>query len=94
MIDRNQVNEIIKRFEDRGDIRGVIITDPSGLPLDSSLDSDTTEAVAAHVTSLLGKGSKIVDSLKEGKLKFIRLETGKGEIMVALEENLILIVLK
>jgi len=55
---------------------------------------DLTESVSAYITSLIGKSKQVVDALKEGALKFIRLETSKGEIMIALEETLILIILK
>ncbi|MGB5912455.1 MAG: roadblock/LC7 domain-containing protein [Promethearchaeia archaeon] len=94
MINRNEVKAIIRRFEEREGIRGVIICDSTGLPIDSNLEINITEEVAAYVTSLIGKGKQVVDALKEGSLKFIRLETSKGETMVALESNLILIILK
>ncbi|MFW9947202.1 MAG: roadblock/LC7 domain-containing protein [Promethearchaeota archaeon] len=94
MINRSEVKAIIRRFEEREGIRGVIICDSTGLPIDSNLDINITEEVAAYVTSLIGKGQQVVDALKEGSLKFIRLETSKGETMVALESNLILIILK
>ena len=55
---------------------------------------DTTEEVSAYITALIGRSKQVVDALKEGALKFIRLETSKGEIMIALEEALILIILK
>lgn len=94
MINRSEVKAIIRRFEEREGIRGVIICDSTGLPIDSNLEINITEEVAAYVTSLIGKGKQVVDALKEGSLKFIRLETSKGETMVALESNLILIILK
>ncbi|MFX1572688.1 MAG: roadblock/LC7 domain-containing protein [Promethearchaeota archaeon] len=89
---------IIRRFEEREGIRGVIICDSSGLPIDSNMKIELSEEVAAYVTSLIGKGRQVVEALGEGKLNFIRLETTEGgesrETMVALEENLILIILK
>jgi len=92
------VKSIIRRFEEREGVRGVIICDSSGLPIDSNMDIEISEEVAAYVTSLIGKGKQVVEALKEGTLKFIRLETSTGEksqeTMVALEENLILIILK
>lgn len=94
MIDINQVKQIIRRFEEKEDVRGVIIADSSGLPIKSNLDIDMTEEVSAYITSLIGKGNQVVKALKEGALQFIRLETSKGEIMIALEEQLILIILK
>jgi len=94
MINRQEVKNIIRRFEEREGIRGVIICDSSGLPIDSNLEIELSESIAAYVTSLIGKGKQVVEALKEGELNFIRLETSKGETMVALEENLILIILK
>lgn len=92
------MKSIIRRFEEREGVRGVIICDSSGLPIDSNMDIEISEEVAAYVTSLIGKGKQVVEALKEGTLKFIRLETSTGEksqeTMVALEENLILIILK
>ena len=94
MIDVNQVKAIIRRFEEKEGVRGVIICDSSGLPIKSNLDIDLTEIVAAYVTALIGKSRQVIEALKEGSLKFIRLETSKGEIMVAIEESLILIIMK
>ena len=74
----NEVKAIIRRFEEKEGVRGVIICDSSGLPIKSNLDIDKTENVAAYVTSLIGKGRSVVDALQEGALKFIRLETSKG----------------
>ncbi len=90
----NEVKNIIRRFEEKEGVRGVIICDASGLPIKSNLDINLTEEVAAYITSLIGKGKQVVQALNEGNLNFIRLETSKGETMVALEENLILIILK
>jgi len=98
LINRAEVKAIIRRFEERDGIRGVIICDSSGLPIDSNMKIEISEEVAAYVTSLIGKGKQVVKALNEGVLKFIRLETSVGdesrEVMVALEENLILIILK
>ena len=94
MINRQEVKNIIRRFEEREGIRGVIICDSSGLPIDSNVDINVSEEVAAYVTSLIGKSRQVVKALKEGVLNFIRLETSEGEVMVALETDLILIILK
>ena len=85
---------IIRRFEEREGIRGVIICDSSGLPIDSNMDIEISEEISAYITSRIGKANQLVHALKEGGLKFIRLETSKGEIMIAEEEQLILIILK
>jgi len=94
LIDVKEVQNIIRRFEEKEGVRGVIICDTSGLPIKSNMSTDLTESVSAYITSLIGKSKQVVNALKEGALKFIRLETSKGEIMIALEETLILIILK
>lgn len=94
MIDINEVKAIIRRFENKEGVRGVIISDSTGLPIKSNLPTIQTEEVSAYITSLIGKSKQVVDALDEGGLKFIRLETSKGEVMIALEEKLILIILK
>jgi len=94
LINRQEIKNIIRRFEAKEEIRGVIICDSSGLPIDSNLEIQVSEEIAAYVTSLIGKSKQVVEALKEGNLNFIRLETSSGETMIALEENLILIILK
>jgi len=94
VINRADIKEIIRKFESREEIRGVIICDSAGLPIDSNVDISVSEEIAAYVTSLIGKSRQVVEALKEGTLNFIRLETSSGEIMIALEESLILIILK
>ncbi len=85
---------IIGRFEEREGIRGVIVCNSNGVLIDSNVDIEISEEISTYVTSLIGKGKQVVEALKEGGLKFVRLETSKGEVMIALEEELILIIMK
>ncbi|MFX0099698.1 MAG: roadblock/LC7 domain-containing protein [Candidatus Hodarchaeota archaeon] len=95
MIDHRALKEVIKRFTARDDVRGVIITDNEGLPIQTDLDTETTELVAANVTSLVGRGRKVTDALQEGNLHFLKLETDKGEVLIAPDPaGFILVVLK
>ena len=72
------------------------MTTMEGLPLSSDIDPDTTESVAAIITSLVGKALDAVRELKEGSLSFLTLDTTKGQINIAPEpqEGVILVVLK
>ena len=94
MIDSKAIKAIIDKFEGKEGVRGVIIADSNGLPIKSNLDINIAENVSAYIMSLIGKAEQCVDALKEGNLNFIRLETSKGEVMVAREEQFILIILK
>jgi len=75
---------------------GIVVTNMEGLPLSSDLDPETTEIVAAIVTSLVGKALEAVRELREGSLSFLTLDTTKGQINIApdVKEGLILVVLK
>jgi len=77
--------------------RAVIITDGEGLPIQSSLKGEQierTEEISAYITSLIGRAKQTCETLGEGNLNFVRLETEKGEVMIAPQEGLILIVLR
>ncbi|MHA1370216.1 MAG: roadblock/LC7 domain-containing protein [Promethearchaeota archaeon] len=95
VIDNKALKEVVKRFASREDVRGVIVCDSEGLPIQSDLDAETTELVSAHVTSLVGRARKVVNGLQEGSLHFLKIEDDKGEVLIAPDEaGLILIVLK
>jgi predicted regulator of Ras-like GTPase activity (Roadblock/LC7/MglB family) len=104
-LERESVNQdlmkVCKRLEDNQtseghkEISGIIICDSSGHLIDSNFDIELSEETTAYIPSLIGKARQVVEALKEGELKSIRLETAKNtEIMIALEENLIIIILK
>ncbi len=83
------------RFARIEGVRGVIILDKEGHPIQSDLDAETTANVAMQILSLLSRARGVIDALHDGGLKFLRLETNKGEVMVAPDDaGLILIVLK
>ena len=93
MIDGKKLQAIIKRFSSKEGVRGVIICDQEGLPIQSDLDTETTEKTAAYITSLIGRARNICAALNEGELAFVRLETEKGEVKIASIEGYNLIVL-
>ncbi|MDF1540328.1 MAG: roadblock/LC7 domain-containing protein [Candidatus Thorarchaeota archaeon] len=96
MISQDKLQEILQRLRAQDDVRGVVVTTMEGLPLSSDIDPETTENVAAIITSLVGKALDAVRELKEGKLSFLTLDTDKGQKNIAPEpkEGLILVVLK
>ncbi|NHJ03333.1 MAG: roadblock/LC7 domain-containing protein [Candidatus Heimdallarchaeota archaeon] len=94
MISQKQFQATLKKLAGFKGVRGVIITDMEGLPLSSDIDTDKTESVAALVSALVGKANQAVEQLEEGALNFFTIDTTKGEILVAPENDYILIVLK
>ncbi len=96
MITQEKLQMILARLKSQEGVRGVVVTNMEGLPLSSDLDPDTTENVAAIITSLVGKALDAVRELREGSLSFLTLDTTKGQINIApdVSEGLILVVLK
>ncbi len=96
MVSQDKVQEILERLKAQDGVRGIVVTTMEGLPLSSDLDAETTENVAAIVTSLVGKALDAVRELREGTLSFLTLDTSKGQINIAPnpKEGVILIVLR
>jgi predicted regulator of Ras-like GTPase activity (Roadblock/LC7/MglB family) len=96
LISQEKLQSILSHLKSQEGVRGVVVTNMEGLPLSSDLDPDTTENVAAIITSLVGKALDAVRELREGSLSFLTLDTTKGQINIAPEvnEGLILVVLK
>lgn len=96
MISQEKLQGILSKLKSQEGVRGVVVTTMEGLPLSSDLDPETTENVAAIITSLVGKALDAVRELREGSLSFLTLDTTKGQINIAPEvsEGLILVVLK
>ncbi len=96
MVSQEKLETILSRLKAQEGVRGIVVTNMEGLPLSSDLDPETTEIVAAIVTSLVGKALEAVRELREGSLSFLTLDTSKGQINIApdVKEGLILVVLK
>jgi predicted regulator of Ras-like GTPase activity (Roadblock/LC7/MglB family) len=96
LITQEKLQKILARLKSQEGVRGVVVTNMEGLPLSSDLDPDTTENVAAIITSLVGKALDAVRELREGSLSFLTLDTTKGQINIApdVSEGVILVVLK
>ena len=94
MIGGKALKDSLKRLGAHEGVRGVIITNMEGLPISSNLSAEKTEVIAALVTSLVGKAKRVVDELGEGGMNFLTISTPQGEVMVAPEEDYILIVMR
>jgi len=96
LITQEKLQKILERLKSQEGVRGVVVTNMEGLPLSSDLDPETTENVAAIITSLVGKSLDAVRELREGSLQFLTLDTTKGQINIApdVSEGVILVVLK
>ena len=101
MIGGKALKDTLKRLEAHEGVRGVIITNMEGLPIKSTLGAEKTEIIAALITSLIGKAKRVVDELGEelgvNFMNFLTISLqgeSQSEILVAPEEDYILILLK
>jgi predicted regulator of Ras-like GTPase activity (Roadblock/LC7/MglB family) len=96
LISQEKLDAILAKIKEQEGVRGVVVTNMDGLPLSSDLDVETTEIVAAIITSLVGKALDAVRELDEGQLSFLTLDTTQGQINIAPDESegLILVVMK
>ena len=97
MIDAKAIKAIVNKFMSDDMTRAVIICDSEGLPIQSSFkgaEIKRTEEISAYITALISRAKQTAKTLNEGEVNFVRLETDKGEVMIAPREDLILIVLR
>ena len=98
MINRNIFQATLKKLQQFEGVRGVIVTNIEGLPISSTYETEQTERIAAHITSLVGKCKNVVKNTSSNSeddvMSFITITTKDGEILVAPEEEYILIVQK
>ena len=66
MIDVNAINAIIRRFEKKDNVRGVIMCASDGFPIKSNLPTDEAENISSHISLIVGKSRSTLKKLKEG----------------------------
>ncbi|MHC1592231.1 MAG: roadblock/LC7 domain-containing protein [Candidatus Helarchaeales archaeon] len=94
MIGRRIFDETLKKLKRFEGVKGVIVTNTEGLPISTTYETEKTEKIAALITSLVGKARSVVNELDEGTMSFLTITTLEGEVLIAPEDEYILIVLK
>ena len=79
-ISNEAMKKVIESVGKHKGVWGAVLCDTDGLPLQSSLPSDDTEKVAAHVGSLMGKVKSITKEIAKESARSVRLELEKGEV--------------
>lgn len=89
------VEEILKRIHNHPGVLGVIVVNDDGLPIRSTMDNSTTQLYAGNYCKLAALAQSSVRDLDPlNDLKFLRVRSKKTEIMVAPENEYILIVIQ
>mmetsp|Transcript_15398 Transcript_15398/g.33292 ORF Transcript_15398/g.33292 Transcript_15398/m.33292 type:complete len:97 (+) Transcript_15398:161-451(+) len=89
------VEETMKRINSHKGVLGIIIVNNDGIPIRTTLDAQVTVQYAALVTHLASKARSVVRKLDEqNDLHFLRIRSKKHEIMVAPDNEYVLIVVQ
>lgn len=89
------VEDTLKRINSHPGVLGLIVLNPQGLAIKSTMDNATTQLYASnfqHLTSLARSCVRDLDPLND--LKFLRVRSRKYEIMVAPSGDYSLIVIQ
>jgi predicted regulator of Ras-like GTPase activity (Roadblock/LC7/MglB family) len=76
----------IKRLAARQGVKGILVCDEDGLPLQHNLPQSDAEKVSAHVSSLVKKVRSVSDALDHGKLHSVYVEMPQSEIIITPDE--------
>ncbi|KAF1386591.1 hypothetical protein PFLUV_G00096440 [Perca fluviatilis] len=93
--EREEVEETLKRIEAHKGVIGTIIIDAEGIPIRTTLDNSTTVLYARLLRRLtMNARSTVRDIDPQNDLTFLRIRSKKHEILVAPENDYLLIVIQ
>ncbi|XP_060933171.1 dynein light chain roadblock-type 2-like [Limanda limanda] len=89
------VEDTLKRIETQKGVIGTVVVNGDGIPIRTTLDNSTTVKYAGLFRQLTVMArSTVRDIDPQNDLTFLRVRTKKHEIMVALENDFLLIVIQ
>ncbi|XP_029951453.1 dynein light chain roadblock-type 2-like isoform X2 [Salarias fasciatus] len=89
------VEETLKRLETQEGVIGTIVVNSDGIPIRTNLDHGTAFQYAGLLRNLsMMARSTVRDVDPQNDLRVLRIRTRKHEIMVAPENNFLLIVIQ
>ncbi|KAL3859925.1 hypothetical protein ACJMK2_010107 [Sinanodonta woodiana] len=91
----SEVEETLKRIQSHKGVIGIIVVNSEGIPIRTTLDNSTTVQYAGLIHQLAAKArSTVRDIDPQNDLTFVRIRSRKHEIMVAPENDYLLIVIQ
>ncbi|KAM9218704.1 dynein light chain roadblock-type 1-like isoform 2-T2 [Leptosomus discolor] len=92
---RAEVEETLKRIQSQKGVQGMIVLNPEGIPIRSTMDNATACHYGEIVRSLSMMARSAVREIDpQNDLTFLRIRSKKNEIMVAPENDYLLIVMQ
>ncbi|KAM8892352.1 dynein light chain roadblock-type 2-like [Spinachia spinachia] len=93
--EHDEVEETLKRIEANKDVIGTIVVNTEGIPIRTTLDNSTTVVYAELLRHLTMKARNTVRDIDpQNDICFLRMRTKKHDILVAPENNFLLIVIQ
>ncbi|XP_067358899.1 dynein light chain roadblock-type 2 [Channa argus] len=90
-----EVEETLRRIESHKGVIGTIVVNAEGIPIRTTLDNSTTVQYAGLLRLLTIKAKNTVRDIDpQNDLTFLRIRSKKHEIMVAPENDFLLIVIQ
>ncbi|XP_061865317.1 dynein light chain roadblock-type 1-like [Colius striatus] len=90
-----EVEETLKRIQSQKGVQGIIVVNSEGIPIRSTMDNSTTIQYAGLMGSIVTQArSAVRDIDPQNDLTFLRIRSHKNEIMVATENDYLLIVIQ
>ena len=87
-ISQQAIKKVIERVGKHKGVYGTVICDSYGLPLQSDINPDEAESIAAHVGSLVGTIKRVTCEIVPDALpSSIRIETTDGNIEIIPDYN-------
>nr|XP_042895682.1 dynein light chain roadblock-type 2 isoform X2 [Parasteatoda tepidariorum] len=91
----SEIDETFKRIQSHKGVVGIIVLNMDGIPIKSSMDSNTTIEYAGLITHLLDKARQTVKELDNtNELTFLRIRTKKNELLIAPDKEYMMIVIQ
>merc|ERR1711860_383036 len=89
-----EVEETLKRIQSHKGVSGIIVVNNEGIPIRTTMDNATTVQYAGLFHQLVAKARSTVRDIDPlNDLTFLRIRSKKHEIMVAPENDYVLIVI-
>jgi predicted regulator of Ras-like GTPase activity (Roadblock/LC7/MglB family) len=99
MLSQGNFTPVLNALMTHNGVYAVVIANSEGFPLtfrakDDNFTGDDAELTAALFSALLGRAKNSIQRLDRGEVTFFTLDTTSGEILVAIEEDYVVIAIR
>ena len=88
------IEEVFNRINTHKGIEGIILCDMEGTPIKTTLNTEQTYFYTTSAAIFIKRCKNIVTELVKEELAFIRIRTKHNEIMIAPDNEFVLVVIQ